>query len=394
MFILLFIVLVNFVGLGALIPIIPFAVTQVTGASETLLTLLLAEFALASFLFNPIWGRLSDLFGRKLILIISLFISSIAQIWFALSDDLLIMFLSRAIAGAASGNIGVIQAIIADSTNKEDRAKNMGYLGAAIGLGFIFGPILGAFASSFSESVHTGPFLIAGFFSFSSMLFAMKYVKNDRKRNQIKRNNISLLFKDILDSGLLVFAFCWCAISFSFAQVEAIFVISLRDSLNFNTFKSGLFFTYIGALIFIVQGFLVGPMTKRYGDLSTGRIGLYFLTLGQVLTAILVIISIEVLGYKILLFGTLLSTLFICLGFGLCNPAISSASSKIVNMKNMGASMGVFQGFGSLGQVFGLGIAGPLYAIGGSSLPFLFGGITIALIILLLFPKLILISQS
>jgi MFS family permease len=144
---LLLIVFVNFIGIGALIPVLPYAVIDEAGGSETIMALLMASFAFAMFVGAPMLGALSDRLGRKNVLVVSTFISACGHIGFALTTDLTVMFVARIVAGLAAGNIGVIQAIITDSTSPEDRAKWMGKLGAFIGLGFVAGPALGGLLS-------------------------------------------------------------------------------------------------------------------------------------------------------------------------------------------------------------------------------------------------------
>ena len=143
---LLLVVFVNFVGIGALIPVLPHTVIEMLGLSATVMTLLLASFAFAMFLSNPLLGRLSDHFGRRPILIFSLLINVLAHIWFAISTDILQMFASRILAGLAAGNTGVIQAMIADRVKAKDRARYIGLFGAAIGASFVAGPALGRLA--------------------------------------------------------------------------------------------------------------------------------------------------------------------------------------------------------------------------------------------------------
>ena len=129
---LLLVVFIDFVGIGALIPILPYTVIDELGYSETVMTALLACFSLAMFIGNPLLGRLSDKIGRKPVLMGSLAVATIAHFAFAFSEHILLMFISRIIAGLAAGNIGVIQALIADNTAPEERAKFMGLLGASI----------------------------------------------------------------------------------------------------------------------------------------------------------------------------------------------------------------------------------------------------------------------
>ena len=141
--VLLLIVGINFVGVGALIPVLPYAVIDTMGMPASVMTLLLASYAFAMFLANPVLGRLSDHFGRRRILWISLGIGALSHLWFALSGDILTMFAARIISGFAAGNTGVIQAMIADRSSPEKRAQYMGLFGASIGLGFVAGPAVG-----------------------------------------------------------------------------------------------------------------------------------------------------------------------------------------------------------------------------------------------------------
>ena len=156
---LLLVVFVNFIGIGALIPVLPYAVIDVAGGSETVMALLMASFAFAMFIGAPILGNLSDYFGRRRVLLVSILVSAVAHAGFALSDALVPMFIMRIIAGLASGNISVIQAIISDNTNEQERARWMGLLGAFVGLGFVAGPALGGLLSGIGGAMHMAPFL-------------------------------------------------------------------------------------------------------------------------------------------------------------------------------------------------------------------------------------------
>ena len=145
MLVLLLVVFVNCVGIGALIPVLPYAVIKTLGLSATTMTLLSASFAFAMFLSNPLLGRLSDHVGRRPVLIFSLLVNVLAHIWFALSTDIVQMFAARILAGLAAGNTGVIQAIIADRVNPRERARHMGLLGQQLALVLLLGQPLADF---------------------------------------------------------------------------------------------------------------------------------------------------------------------------------------------------------------------------------------------------------
>ena len=146
MFALLLITFVNFVGIGALIPVLPYTVIEHLGYSETVMSALLASFALAMFVANPILGRLSDRVGRQPVLLVSLMIGTAAHLWFALSNDIISMFAARIIAGLSAGNIGVIQRLLSIIPKPEQRARIMGFSRGGDWLRFCAGPCSGRLA--------------------------------------------------------------------------------------------------------------------------------------------------------------------------------------------------------------------------------------------------------
>jgi Flp pilus assembly pilin Flp len=170
-------------------------------------------------------------------------------------------------------------------------------------------------------------------------------------------------------------------LNLSFAQVEASFVLVLRDYLGFGAIETGWLFTYIGVCIIIVQAVLIKTVVSRFGEVTTTLIGASLLALGQIVT-VLIVMGLFV-GNAYPLAQTLLGTTAICFGFALSTPAITAAVSKIAGETMRGGSLGMIQGFGSLGQVIGLSVAGPLYDLGGSQFPFSFGaGVTLLLVCL------------
>ena len=384
--VLLLIVCINFVGVGALIPVLPYTILESMGQPASVMTLLLASFALAMFVANPILGRLSDHIGRRRVLFVSLALTGVAHFWFAMSDELWQLFLARILAGIGSGNTGVIQAMITDRTSLEKRAQYMGFLGAAIGVGFVAGPALGGLLSHFGTGpLYQVPFLMAAGFAFVALFMTtfLKGVDRDRLTPEQRGDAgtaISRLWA-LMASPLALYAIASLALNLSFAQVEASFVLVLRDYLGFGAIETGWLFTYIGVCIIIVQAVLIKTVVSRFGEVTTTLIGASLLALGQIVT-VLIVMGLFV-GNAYPLVQTLLGTTAICFGFALSTPAITAAVSKIAGETMRGGSLGMIQGFGSLGQVIGLSVAGPLYDLGGSQFPFSFGaGVTLLLVCL------------
>ena len=373
MFALLLITFVNFVGIGALIPVLPYTVIENLGYSETVMTALLASFALAMFIANPILGRLSDRTGRQPVLLVSLIIGTAAHLWFALSNDIISMFSARIIAGLSAGNIGVIQAIIADNSKPDERARIMGFLGAAIGSGFVLGPAIGGLLGGLgSGPVHQVPFLVAALFSFIAVCLALRLkLQRVATADTSDRQAFAVALKAMLSSPIGMFALAFFCLNLAFAQVEASYVLLVRDLLGFGPRETGWLFTYIGVCIILVQGGLIGRLTRAFGEMPIVVTGVSILAFGQLFTA--VIAGGQTGGELIMFVLVLASTSFVCVGFALTNPTLSAASSHAARADQMGGALGLVQGFGSMGQVIGLSIAGPLYQAGTGQLSFGFG---------------------
>ena len=378
MFALLLITFVNFVGIGALIPVLPYTVIENLGYSETVMTALLASFALAMFIANPILGRLSDRTGRQPVLLVSLIIGTAAHLWFALSNDIISMFAARIIAGLSAGNIGVIQAIIADNSKPDERARIMGFLGAAIGSGFVLGPAIGGLLGGLgSGPVHQVPFLVAALFSFIAVCLALRLkLQRVATADTSDRQAFAVALKAMLSSPIGMFALAFFCLNLAFAQVEASYVLLVRDLLGFGPRETGWLFTYIGVCIILVQGGLIGRLTRAFGEMPIVVTGVSILAFGQLFTAVIAggQLSGGQTGGELIMFVLVLaSTSFVCVGFALTNPTLSAASSHAARADQMGGALGLVQGFGSMGQVIGLSIAGPLYQAGTGQLSFGFG---------------------
>ena len=385
---LLLVVFIDFVGIGALIPILPYTIIDELGYSESVMTALLACFSLAMFVGNPVLGRLSDKMGRKPVLMLSLGIGTIAHLVFAFSEHIAILFLSRIIAGLAAGNLGVVQALIADNTSPEERAKYMGFMGASIGAGFVFGPALGGLLSGVGGGpLHQAPFAIAGLFTLLAFLLCLRLptiAPQGTPESTGPKGSAFLRIIALVKGPMGLFALSFFLLNLSFSQVEAAFVLLLKDVFSYAARDTGWIFTYVGVCIIIVEGGLIGAAVKRFGEIGTIIGGSAMLSAGQIVTAL--VAAGAIFSTLLPLATVLICTTMVCIGFAFTNPSLSSAASKAARADEMGGALGLVQGFGSLGQVIGLAAAGPLYATGGGRLSFGTGGaISIALLVVIIY---------
>ena len=375
--ILLLIVGINFIGVGALIPVLPYVVIELLGLPASVMTFLLASFAFAMFIANPILGRLSDHFGRRRVLVLSLCVSVAAHLWFAFSTDIYMLFAARIISGFASGSTGVIQAMIVERTKPRERAQYLGLLGAAVGVGFVAGPVIGGLLSDFGGGpAHQTPFMLASLFSLIALVMCrLLKPAPDAQRIPIDERRLARagVIIGVLRSPLAPYAMVSLALNLSFAQVEASFVLVLRDYLGYGVREAGWFFAYFGVCLILVQAVLIRHIVALFGEVGSIALGGVLLLCGQILTVMAVLGFLPVEGFP--LAKTIIATTALGFGFAITAPALSAASSNVASATAMGGSLGMIQGFGSLGQVVGLVIAGPFYDLGGSHIPFGFGAV-------------------
>jgi MFS family permease len=375
---LLLVVFVNYVGVGILIPILPYAVIDVAGGSETAMAVLMASFAIAMFIASPVLGVISDRVGRRKVLLASILIATIGHLIFALTTDLAVMFAARIIAGIGAGNIGVILAIITDVTKPADRAKWMGRIGAFVGLGFVAGPALGGLLSGLGGAVHTAPFLLASGLSLTGLMISVLGVHETAPTEASRRRPMAERWESFKAAGLTSFAVALFLLNLGFAQIEVSFVLVLKDLLDYSSIHTGWVFTWVGILVVTVEGLLIAPVARRLTDLGTTVMGSAVLTAGQILTVFAILTMFAYPPSSV--FVVLFTTTVICVGFAFCHPTVSSAASHRTRTGEIGGALGLVQGVGSLGQVAGLLLAGPLYERGGGALTFGLGAAASALL--------------
>jgi DHA1 family multidrug resistance protein-like MFS transporter len=353
------------IGFGVVMPIIPFYMEKL-GAGGTELGLLVASYAIMRLIFGPIWGTLSDRVGRKPIMMIGVFGYGVTMVGFGLATELWMMFAARILAGIlSSATSPTTMAYIGDSTSEEERGGGMGILGAAAGLGTIFGPALGGLLADFTLST---PFFFAAGMSLISVLLIALFLpeslpETDRTRPESRQKAFDLRqWRNALLSPigpLLVQAFLVMAGLTLFYGILGLYAL---ERFNYGTKEVGLIFSVLGLMMAVGQGLLVGPLTKRFGDVSVMKLG--FLLSALTLLCVMLADRFWLILLTIGLFS---------LANALLSPTVSSLTSKRTTL-NQGFTMGLSNSFGSLGRIFGPPLGGVVFDLHWS-LPFLSGAV-------------------
>lgn len=346
------------VGFGIIIPVLPFYAENI-GASPFELGLLMAVYSLMQFLFAPVWGRVSDRIGRKPVIMIGIFGLALSFFLMGLSSALWMLFAARVIGGILSAaNMPTVMAYVADITSAEDRGKGMGVVGAATGLGFVFGPALGGVFSKMSLHM---PFYIAGISSlltFFLVLFVLKESLPKENRGQKKNEKSSL--RQALNGSQSILYFLQLFISLSLSGLEATFAYFAAEKAGLGAVKLGYIFMIMGLASAFVQGGMVGRMTKRFGEGFVIQLGIIVSAIGFGL--ILIVDSFTTAAIYLTIFG---------IGNGVIRPSVSALLTK-TSLAGHGSTTGLLSSFDSLGRIAGPPLGGWLFnmAIG---LPYISG---------------------
>ncbi|HYM73978.1 MAG TPA: MFS transporter [Stellaceae bacterium] len=369
--ILFLIVLVDLIGFGLIIPLLPFYAERF-GASPQEVTVLMAVFSLMSMLAAPFWGRLSDRIGRRPVLMASMAAAALAYLWLGFASALWMLFAARALAGACAGNIAAAQAYIADVTTPEKRARGMGMIGAAFGLGFIVGPALGGViaGNDLATADLRTPGIIACAMSaiaFLGVVFVLKeslQADLPQRQRRSRTEALRLAFaRTALARLLLVFFLAILA----FAGMEATFALWAMAQFGWGPAQIGYVFTYVGLLSAAMQGGLIGRLTARFGEERLLVAGLALIACG-----------LAILPFTHNLTLLLVSVSGLALGMGAMQPSLNSLISRRAGAQEQGEVMGVAQSVGSLARVLGPLLAGVLFAGLGRNTPFLCGMVLVA----------------
>jgi MFS transporter, DHA1 family, tetracycline resistance protein len=363
-------VFIDLLGFGIIIPLLPFY-AESFGASGFTVGLLGTVFSLMQFLVAPLCGRWSDRIGRRPIILGGLLASCVAYVALALADTLALIFVARIVGGIAGGNIPTAQAYIADITTPENRAKGMGLVGAAFGLGFIFGPAIGGILTRFG---HSTPMWSAAALCLANFVAALFLLPESRhgERTRVSLGRLDLLQRARRHPGLVPLLLVFFIVSMAFSGFEATFALFASHRYGLNAETIGFVFAFIGVILATVNGVLVGKVVPRLGERRVVPMAIALIAVGLFLVAIAQGIPSLLLALGILAFG---------MGFN--NPALTSAISRMSDPSEQGGMLGLAQSLAALGRIVGPSWGGLLFDRAGMTIPF-FSAATIMTLGLLL----------
>ena len=390
MYALFLVVFSNLLGFGIIIPLLPYYAEHF-GANPNEVTLLMASYSLMQLIFSPILGRISDIYGRKKILVLCLIGSAISYFLLYFATNFALVLFARSVAGLFGSTTAIANAYVTETTSSANRSKGMGLIGAAFGLGLVFGPVIGGYfgGGDINNIDYKTPFFFAFVVAIISCILAYFILIEPKKRNkQFISINFLDSFKDLIDlfkiPALLFLIILSFLITFSFAGFETTFALWTERAMNWASRQTGYAFTFTALLVAIIQGVFIGKLTKKFGELKLlitscflMLVGLFFITL-----------SAQNLFYLTIALGIL------GISVGLGNPSLNSLLSKNLNKGIIGASFGVVQSVGSLARILSPLAMGNLFYFFGKNSPYNFGAFLMFISLLIFFYYFFILKKS
>ena len=390
MYALFLVVFSNLLGFGIIIPLLPYYAEHF-GANPNEVTLLMASYSLMQLIFSPILGRISDIYGRKKILVLCLIGSAISYFLLYFATNFALVLFARSVAGLFGSTTAIANAYVTETTSSINRSKGMGLIGAAFGLGLVFGPVIGGYfgGGDINNIDYKTPFFFAFLVAIISCILAYFILIEPKKRNkQFISINFLDSFKDLIDlfkiPALLFLIILSFLITFSFAGFETTFALWTERAMNWASRQTGYAFTFTALLVAIIQGVFIGKLTKKFGELKLlitscflMLVGLFFITL-----------SAQNLFYLTIALGIL------GISVGLGNPSLNSLLSKNLNKGIIGASFGVVQSVGSLARILSPLAMGNLFYFFGKNSPYNFGAFLMFISLLIFFYYFFILKKS
>lgn len=346
-------ILIDLIGFGIVIPLLPFYAARFD-ASPLDVGILVAVYSLMQFVFSPILGSLSDKYGRRPILLLSIAGSAVGYLTIGLAGSLAVVFLGRILGGITAGNLSTAQAYIADVTSRENRAKGMGLFGMAFGFGFILGPALAAILGQIDEQT---PFFFAAGLAVVNTFLIFKFlpetVSGERDAPPRSLNRFKEIFSAMKEPRLAVINLQYFLLIVSFSMMTTAFPYFTQFNYGYSVVETGYLLAYVGLIAIVMQGMIFGRLANRFGESRLILVGCVALVLSL---AAVPYVTDESVG----LLGLLLGTGLFAAGNSLASPSLTSLASKSASDADQGKTMGVMQSGASLARVVGPAICGLL----------------------------------
>lgn len=353
------VILLDLIGFGIVIPILPFLSPKL-GADKMDIALIIVTYAIGAGLCGPFWGRLSDRIGRKPVIMICLAGAALSYVMLGLASQLWMVFAARGFAGLMAGNFGVASAMMADITTPENRARGMGLIGAAFGLGIVLGPMLGGLLSGDSASF-TLPCIVAGGMSvlaiFAAAIFLPESLSRENRRANRKQHQHGQqvsTYKLLRDTGNRLLALQYVIHNASVSSLTYMFPLWMGDMLGWGAREVGIVFGVQGALMVLFQGVLLGPLVRLLGEWQFLRISVTAFFLGMLSAVFATTMPVMVGSMYVAMTGATL-----------CMPLLNTIISHRTPLDNRGRMLGITSAASSWGRVIGPLLAGTNLALFG-----------------------------
>ena len=367
---------VDMIGFMVVLPLLPFY-AQELHASPEIIGALIASFSIAQLLAAPLWGRVSDRYGRRPALLIGLTASAVAYVVFGLADSLWLLFLSRIVQGAGGGTTGVAQAYVADTMEPADRARALGWLSAATAAGVTLGPALGSLAAHWG---HAAPGLVAAALCAINILFAWRWLPESKPAfDGVERPRRPVWHHAWIavrhpGSGLSRLLWIYGIGMLAFSAMTSVLALYLGAEFGLDERTIGPIFTYIGVLSLVMRSVLLGPIVDRLGEVATMRTG-----------TVLLVIGLLLYPEPTTLWGLAAVIPLVPIGTALLFPSTTSLMSRFSDPRELGTAMGVAQTFAGLARVAAPLLATAAFQRLGHAWPFYLAGACVSVVGILAF---------
>jgi MFS family permease len=363
---------VDMIGFMIVLPLLPFYALKLHASPETI-GRLIAAFSVAQLMSAPVWGRVSDRYGRRPALLIGLSASAVAYVVFGMADSVWLLFLSRLVQGAGGGTTGVAQAYVADTVQPGDRARALGWLSAATSAGVMVGPAIGSFAAHFGQAA---PGMIAAGLCLVNVFFAWRWLPESRQElgavsNKPRKPLWHPAWMTLRHPGTPIGRLIWIygVGMIAFSSMTSVMALYLGAEFGLNEKTIGYVFLYVGVLSFTMRSLLLGPIVDRIGETWAMRLGTGLLVVGLALYPLPRDLWTLALVIPLVPIGTAL--LF---------PATTSLMSRHSDPRELGTTMGVAQTFAGLARVIAPVLATTIFQRLGHGWPFYVAGAFVGLV--------------